>query len=303
VRAGVIGLGSMARRIYLPLLAEDERVDLVGVVSRRSGVAEQLGARFAVPGRYGSVADLLRDPPDVVFVHTETERHAPVVEEALRAGVHVFVDKPLAASLDLSRALTAQAESVGRLLAVGFNRRFAPMQRLARDWVLASGPVQAMRLAKHRAAVHDQSARTAVFDDVIHLLDSCCWLLGDHVELADADVRADHAGRLVSVSCTGRTGQAVGQLLMHRGGGIESEVLDLFGAGRSSSVRALEQVRLDGDGPARSLGPGPWTPVAERRGFTALVDHVLGSLQDPDACSVAARRVLPAHQLAEELLR
>ena len=69
------------------------------------------------------------------------------------------------------------------------------------------------------------------------------------------------------------------------------------------AVRALEQVRLDGDGPPRSLGPGPWPPVAERRGFTALVDHVLGSLEDPDACSVAARRVLPAHQLAEELLR
>lgn len=302
MRVGVVGLGSIARRVYLPLLADSARVELIGVVSRREGVAEQVGARFAVPGRYRSVAQLLGEGPDIVFVHTESTTHAAVVSEALQAGAHVYVDKPLSPSAGLSRELGELAESVGRLLAVGFNRRFAPMQVAARNWVGEPGPLQAVRLAKHRAAVPDQTPHTAVFNDVIHSLDSLCWLLGDDVQITDAAVRTDDAGRLVSAACSARTARAVGQLLMHRGGGADSEVLDLAGAGRSGTVQDLERVRLHGDGPARFLAPGPWTLVVERRGFTALVDHVLDSLAEPETCSVAAPRVLRAHKLAEELL-
>jgi virulence factor len=301
LRAGVVGLGSIAQRLYLPLLASSNRIELTGVVSRREAAARQAIDRYRVPRAHTTLAPLLADAPDIVFVHTETEAHAEAVEEALTAGAHVYVDKPLAPSYATCRALAERAEASGLLLAVGFNRRFAPMHRLAVDWAQAQGPLQVVRLGKHRHRLYEQDARTAVFDDVIHLLDLMCWLLGSDVQLTDGHVRVDSCGRMVQVACSATNGSGDGQVLMHRGA-ADGERLEVFGPGRSGVVEDLEAARLLGDGPPRSTRPDGWASVSWRRGFDSLLDHVLDSTAQPSSCSVAASRVLQAHRLAEQLL-
>jgi predicted dehydrogenase len=64
---------------------------------------------------------------DTVFVLTRHDSHVPLALRALRAGKHVFVEKPLALHEEELDEIAGEVDRSGRLLMVGFNRRFAPL--------------------------------------------------------------------------------------------------------------------------------------------------------------------------------
>jgi len=306
IRIGVVGLGSIAERIYLPLLTRDERLEVVGLVSRRTEVLTAQARRYRVPAAGTDLDALLALAPEVVFIHASTRAHPGLVRRCLQAGTHVYVDKPLAYDLGTARELAALADRHGRLLAVGFNRRFAPTYLAARDWLIEVGGPELVVAGKHRAAVHEQDARTAVFDDLIHLLDLLTWFSDAELDLTDAQLQVDAEGRfLLAVGGTrpaGRTGP-LGRFAMCRTAGADTEEIALHGHGRSAHLMGLESGHLQDHTGTRIIGTAPWEPVATRRGFTGLLDAVLAGVQDPAGCSVAATRVLGAHRLAEQVLQ
>lgn len=251
---------------------------------------------------YATLDELLSDEPDLVFVHAPTAAHVELVSACLAAGTGVYVDKPLAQSLAECEDLVAQGDRSGRLLAVGFNRRFAPMYVRARDWLAERGAVTYAIMEKHRAAVYDQSPRQAVFDDLIHVLDTLCWLLGPDAEPGSSQVRIDDAGRFMVGTGAVQTRDAYAAYAMVRSAGADLERLALHGAGRSAEVVDLERATLDGGGEPRQVAVfGSWDTVARRRGFDALIGHVLGTAGSPHECDVAASRVLAAHRIAEAI--
>lgn len=126
-RAGIVGLGSLASKMYLPLLCNHPEVEVAGLVSRSSETVESYGEQYNVPHRSTDVRDLLNLEPEIVFVSSPTETHFEIVMQCLRAGVNVFVDKPLSYELDEAEEMAALAKQRGLLLAVGFNRRFVPL--------------------------------------------------------------------------------------------------------------------------------------------------------------------------------
>jgi virulence factor len=66
----------------------------------------------------------------------------------------------------------------------------------------------------------------------------------------------------------------------------------------------LERAELsDQAGGRRVISFGSWDTVAERRGFNALIKHVLDTVERPDHCEVGARRVLASHRLAEDIVQ
>ncbi len=302
----MVGLGSIAERIYLPLLTRDERLEVVGLVSRRTEVLAAQARRYHVPAAGTDLDALLARAPEVVFIHAATPAHAELVRRCLRAGVHVYVDKPLAYHIETAQELAALADRHGRLLAVGFNRRFAPTYLAARDWLIDAGGPELVVAGKHRAAVHEQDARTAVFDDLIHLLDLLTWFSDADLDLTDAQLQVDAEGRfLLAVGGTrpaGATGP-LGRFAMCRTAGADTEAIALHGHGHSAQLMGLEHGHLQDHTGTRTIGSDPWEPVATRRGFTGLLDAVLAGLQNPAGCSVAATRVLGAHRLAEQVLQ
>jgi predicted dehydrogenase/threonine dehydrogenase-like Zn-dependent dehydrogenase len=141
IGVGLIGSGLFTRGAFLPLLENSKSIYLRGVATA-SGVssrhaAEKAGFEYCT----SDYRELLADPlVTAVIVTTRHDLHAGMVSEALEAGKHVFVEKPLALNEEeLGRVLTAWRSGPGRILMVGFNRRFAPATRqlMAR---LGSGP-------------------------------------------------------------------------------------------------------------------------------------------------------------------
>lgn len=302
-RIGIVGLGSIASRIYLPLLCPHPEIEVAGLFSRSAETVEARGEQYGVTGRFTELAPLLEAGPEVVFVHSPTATHPEIVTECLKAGAHVFVDKPLAYTLAEAERMSSLARDRGLLLAVGFNRRFAPMYREARDWMGEGGGIEFASTFKIRPASQQAPVRETVYDDLIHLLDVISWLGDGTAELLHSKLDADAEGRLVTAVGTLELGQAVAQFGMQRASGGGEESLGLYGGGRHARVSGLERGEFAEGGERFARSPGDWDTVARRRGFVDMVDHVLGSLSDPASCEVEAGRVLPAHRLCEDILQ
>ena len=300
-RVAIVGLGNIASKVYLPLLCSHPAVEVAGLTSRSSTTVESYGEQYRVPNRFTDLGRLLELKPKIVFVSSPTETHFEIVMECLKAGTNVYVDKPLSYDLAEAEEMTALAEEQGLLLTVGFNRRFAPRYREAREWMAEGGGFEYATTHKNRTAASRAPVRETVYDDLIHLVDTLAWL-GGSAELGYYSHRVDDTSQLTTASGTLLLEQAVAQFWMQRTSGGSGESLELHGGGRSASITGLERGVFVAEGTEYTRQPGSWDSVAYKRGFVGMIDHVLESLADPKACEIGAKVVLPTHQLCEQLL-
>jgi hypothetical protein len=134
VRVGLIGAGNYAKTMLLPHLktagAEFQIVATVSGVTAHD-IGGKYGFRFTAAGADEVIED---EDVNLVVIATRHDTHAKLTQRALERGRHVFVEKPLAMNEDeLEGVLSAAAKSAGELM-VGFNRRFSPLARAAREF-------------------------------------------------------------------------------------------------------------------------------------------------------------------------
>ncbi|MGH3425753.1 MAG: bi-domain-containing oxidoreductase, partial [Nocardioidaceae bacterium] len=129
VRVGFVGAGNYASSMLLPNLAKDEAVVLSHVATNSSLSAANAGRRFGFATlSTGADAVLDDDSLDAVFIVTRHSTHAELTCQALERGKAVFVEKPLALSVEDADRIAKTVESTGNdRLMVGFNRRFSPL--------------------------------------------------------------------------------------------------------------------------------------------------------------------------------
>ena len=129
VKLGVLGAGLFANAMLLPAIKKAGDIELVGVASSGGLHAQHSGKKFGFKYATSSDDEIINDPNiNTVAILTRHNSHADLVVKALKAGKHVFVEKPLAINekqlSKISKQLKANNQS---LLTVGFNRRFAPL--------------------------------------------------------------------------------------------------------------------------------------------------------------------------------
>lgn len=124
---GLIGAGAFTSGVLLPGLVKAGAV-IRSIASRGGLSAATLAKKYGVGQVTTDYQSILSDPAvRSVAITTRHRQHAPMVAQALRAGKHVFVEKPLAIDAAGLSQVTAAYESGDQLLTVGFNRRFAPL--------------------------------------------------------------------------------------------------------------------------------------------------------------------------------
>ena len=128
--------------------------------------------------------EVLRDPRiGMVLIATRNQHHAGQSLAALRAGKHVFVEKPMALTVDECRELCRAVESSGKQLTVGFNRRFAPYYRgLKAALARRVGPaVLHCRINSPGISgaywMADPATGGAILGEACHFVDLMYWLL------------------------------------------------------------------------------------------------------------------------------
>ena len=137
IRVALIGAGGFAKGMHLPNLQELKNdFTLRAVVSRTGHNAASTGKRFLADYCTTDHQEVLNDPDvDAVIIATRHNLHATLALEALRAGKHVLLEKPMAldeAGLEAIQHFFLESDGPKPILLTGFNRRFSPYaQRIA----------------------------------------------------------------------------------------------------------------------------------------------------------------------------
>lgn len=127
VRWALTGCGQFAEETIVPAIVAQPDSELLAVHSRSKERAAEVAAAHAVPKHSDDYGDMLSDDEiDAVYVATETCRHEEQAIEAARAGKHVLVERPMAASVAACQRMIQAAGSAGVFLAVAHSRRFHP---------------------------------------------------------------------------------------------------------------------------------------------------------------------------------
>lgn len=301
-RIGLIGLGDIAQKVYLPLLSVNEQVDLVGIMSSTAATVERMQAKYRIPFGTTQLDELLALGLDAVFVHSPTPTHFDIAMKCMAHGVAVYVDKPLSYVWAESVEMASYAERKGILLAAGFNRRYAPLYMEAKMWLQEAGGFDWASAVKHRTKLQGHGAKETLYDDLIHMLDTLLWLGESPYEVKTSHQQVDDRGKLLHASGTLGFGASMGSYSMVRLAGVDLEKVELHGSGRSVEVTNLESaVFYDKNAAPRLRTFGSWDTVLERRGFAGVVQHFLDSLNDPNDCGIRGDRVLASHALVEKL--
>jgi len=135
VRLGVLGAGNFANATMLPALKRVSGVEYVGIADATGLKAQHAGERFGFQYATTDEDQLLHDEKiNTIAVLTRHHLHAAQVIAGLRAGKHVFCEKPLALHREELQAILEALKESSQLLSVGFNRRFAPMSQYLKDF-------------------------------------------------------------------------------------------------------------------------------------------------------------------------
>ncbi|CAI0739526.1 Virulence factor mviM homolog [Serratia proteamaculans] len=299
LRVGVVGLGGIAQKAYLPILSQATDWTLVGGFSPNQQKAQPVCDSYRMV--CFSRLDSLAQQCDAVFVHSSTASHFQVIEELLRLGVHVYVDKPLAETVEQGEQLIALAEKQSKTLMVGFNRRFAPLYRQLKQQMQQPASI---RMDKHRAdSVGPNGLRFTLLDDYLHVVDTALWLGGDEGTLLSGSLRATDAGELMYAEHHFACGETLVTTSMHRRAGSQRESVQAVTDGAVYQLSDMRQwLREDSQGVLEQPTPG-WQTTLAQRGFDGAVRHFLACVSNQTVPETAGEQAISAQRVIEKLLR
>lgn len=273
MRIGIIGLGDIAKKAYLPVLTEKEDVELI-LCTRNKITLEKLSDKYRIDEYVQSVDELISKKLEAVFVSTATEAHFEVAKRLIENGINVYIDKPISLNFKETEELVELAEKNKVIAMVGFNRRFSPMFSKLKEY----GEADIIIIQKNRFCLPDNTRRFIV-EDFVHVVDTLRFLMGREVK--EVDVRyLKKEGLLnnVVIQLIGDGCTAIG--IMNRNNGITEEVVEYMTAGNKYIVdNFVETWHLHDK--TKSLSKfGDWEPTLYKRGFYQIVDHFIDCVKN-----------------------
>jgi len=180
-----VGAGNTGRSHILAFHRLDG-FEIAGICTRseasRKPVMEEMGTEY--PGYDDYAAALAESKPDAVCISTYPDTHYNYAKQALEAGCHVFLEKPLAETVEQAEELVALAKSVGRKLVVGYVLRHHPSWKCFVEEVQKLGKPLVMRMNLNQQSSGEQwqthrnllSSISPVVDCGVHYVDVMCQM-------------------------------------------------------------------------------------------------------------------------------
>lgn len=135
VKIGIIGVGSISHS-HIRAYQQNPNVELYAFCDINEKQLREMGKTYGIERLYTDMNDMLAlSELDAVSVCTWNSAHAPCAIAALEAGKHVLCEKPMATSVEEALAMKAAAEKSGKLLMLGFVRRFGNDSQVIRDFI------------------------------------------------------------------------------------------------------------------------------------------------------------------------
>ncbi|QMW01443.1 bi-domain-containing oxidoreductase [Spirosoma foliorum] len=185
---GIIGAGNFTSSVLLPALTS-AGATLKTIASSGGLNATRLAKKYGIAQSSTDYRLILDDPDiDICMITTRHDSHARLTIEALQAGKHVFVEKPLAIYAHELRSIIDAQQVSGRMVMVGFNRRFSPFVQKMK--ALLTAPELPMNVVvtinagsiPSNSWVHDRAIGGGrILGEVSHFIDLITYLTGSPV--------------------------------------------------------------------------------------------------------------------------
>jgi predicted dehydrogenase len=188
LRVAVIGAGSISD-VHLQAYADNQEVELTAICDKNEARAKEKAAAFGAKRTYTDYRELLADSSiDAVSICTWNNSHAEISIAALEAGKHVLCEKPLCKTVEEAKQVEKAVHRSGKVLQVGFVRRYADNVQLLRKF-LDAGDLGGIYYAKASYLRRlgnpggwfsdiERSGGGPLIDIGVHVIDLCWYLMG-----------------------------------------------------------------------------------------------------------------------------
>lgn len=296
LKVGIIGLGGIAQKAYLPVdVMMQDKVEW-HLYTRNQEKLQAIGKQYNNTNLYGSIEALIESGIEAAFVHTATHTHAPIVKQLIKKGIHVYVDKPISENLEEVEELIQLAKQKNVLLTAGFNRRFAPMiQKLKKV------PEKNMLFIQKTKPNSKGMVKFAIYDMFIHVLDTALYLLDDPIIDFSCSVN-EKDGKLSNCVVHLTTKNTVCIASMNYCSGANHESVEVHSPSGTHRVIDLTEYQSDVAG-IKSIQPfGDWEPTLEKRGFAPLIRLFLAAVESGEN-PVSTQSTWLSHQLCDKIVK
>lgn len=189
LKLGMLGAGRIAQTHLKTLTTRVPGAEVAVIADPFGSVAEEAARNFGIAGHVTHPGEVLADDSiDAVIICTPTNTHASLIEEAARAGKHIFCEKPIDLEVARIDQALAAVKAAGVKLQIGFNRRFDPNHRRIREAV-AGGEIGAPHILHiisrdpFPAPLSYTRVSGGIFIDMtVHDFDLARYLIGSEIE-------------------------------------------------------------------------------------------------------------------------
>ncbi|MDR2524586.1 MAG: Gfo/Idh/MocA family oxidoreductase [Oscillospiraceae bacterium] len=196
----MIGAGGRANSVIYPAFTHLRReglVDIVGVCDINPERLHSTADKWEIANRYGDnryvyeyKKMLEEQKPDAAVVIGQPHIMFDIWMDCLYAGLHLYIEKPLALSIHQARCLAAVAARKNLVTQVSLQRRHCPMVTALRERALEHGEITHAVCKFYKADCHDMlGARDHMMDDTVHAIDTLRWMVGSEVKRIDSVCR------------------------------------------------------------------------------------------------------------------
>lgn len=295
MRIGIIGLGDIAKKAYLPILSTKENIDVV-LCTRNEEVLNNLSQKYKVNEYVKNVDELLKLKIDAAIVSTHVSAHFDIAKKLIENGVNVYIDKPVSFNFEETKEIVKLAKENCKIVMVGFNRRFVPMFKKLKD----NGKADIIIMQKNRE-YPPGDIRKFIVEDFIHVVDTLRFLMDEDIKDIRVSYKKDGNNlENVVVNLIGNNTTAIG--IMNRTSGITEEIIEYMVNGNKYIVEDLvETTKVNNSGKVKTTFGG-WETSLYKRGFNDLLDSFITCVEEGKAPEPSIEDSLITHEICEKIV-
>ena len=295
MRLGIVGLGDIAKKAYLPILSLKENIELV-LCTRNIEVLNEISNKYKISECVQTIDELIKLKVDAAIVCTTANAHFDIVKKLIENNINVYVDKPISFNFEETKEIARLSKDSGKIVMVGFNRRFVPMFKKLKD----NGKADIIIMQKNRE-YPPGDIRRFIVEDFIHVVDTLRFLMDEEIKDIKVSYKKDGNNlENVIVNFIGDNTTSIG--IMNRTAGITEEIIEYMVKGNKYIVEDLvESTEVNNSGKTKTTFGG-WETSLYKRGFNDLLDHFITCVNKGINPNPSIEDSLISHEVCEEII-
>jgi len=302
----IIGTGSFARDVHIPLLKNHPRFYIKTLLSKTGSSAAKVASHYNLPNATSDYDEILNDREiNLVVILTPHSEHKNYVIKAINAGKNVFVEKPLATTWQDCIEIAEALEKKPVIFTVGFNRTYSELAESLCSYfkgrkqpLVMSYRIQA-KMNKNKEWLYDPEVGGGrIVGELCHAFDFLNWISGSSVKALDAvSIDSENPDVLsesnLSVSLSYSDG-SIGSLTYSEQGNLSmpKERIEIICENKIAVIEEFDTLILN----------GKRTRFKQDKGYEKHYDELIKALDGKKACLVGIDRALSTMQLSFQTL-